>query len=185
MAYIGVPAFIVTLAGMLLFRGGNQLIGNAATVPVPDGFRDIGAGYLPEFGPDTGYNNATLILGLLICVAVIVRELRARQVRREMEGAEPAPLWIAGVRVAVMLTLIVFVTLRFAGGRVGTSFPISGIILMVLAVVYSFYTRNTAGGRYIYAVGGNARAAELSGVKLRRVNFFVMMNMSVLAAWPA
>ncbi|GAB6898044.1 multiple monosaccharide ABC transporter permease [Kineosporia succinea] len=181
-AYIGVPAFIVTLAGMLLFRGGNQLIGNAATVPVPDGFRDIGAGYLPEFGPDTGYNNATLILGLLICVAVIVRELRARQVRREMEGAEPAPLWIAGVRVAVMLTLIVFVTLRFAGGRVGTSFPISGIILMVLAVVYSFYTRNTAGGRYIYAVGGNARAAELSGVKLRRVNFFVMMNMSVLAA---
>ncbi len=86
------------------------------------------------------------------------------------------------MRIAVLLALVVYVTLRFAGGRVGTSFPISGIILLVLAVAYSFYTRNTAGGRYIYAVGGNARAAELSGVKLRRVNFMVMMNMSVLAA---
>lgn len=181
-AYIGVPAFIVTLAGMLLFRGGNQYIGNADTVPVPEGFRKIGAGYLPEFGPDTGYNNATLLLGLLACLAVVWREFRARQVRQQMEGADPAPLWISILRLVVMLAVVVFVTLRFAGGRVGTSFPISGIILAGLVIVYSFYTRNTAGGRHIYAVGGNARAAELSGVKLRRVNFFVMMNMSILAA---
>jgi putative multiple sugar transport system permease protein len=181
-AYAGIPAFIVTLAGMLLFRGGNQYIGNADTVPVPEGFRDIGAGYLPEFGPNTGYNNATLLLGLVACAAVIWRELRARQVREQMEGAEPAPLWIAVLRIAVMVAVIVFATLRFAGGRVGTSFPISGLILAVLVIAYSFYTRNTSGGRHIYAVGGNARAAELSGVKLRRVNFFVMMNMSVLAA---
>ncbi len=181
-AYVGIPAFIVTLAGMLLFRGGNQYIGNADTVPVPKGFREIGAGYLPEVGPDTGYNNLTLLLGLLACVAVVWRELRARQVRTQMEGAEPAPLWIAVFRMVVMIAVIVFVTLRFAGGRVGTSFPISGIILAVLVIAYSFYTRNTAGGRHIYAVGGNSRAAELSGVKLRRVNFFVMMNMSVLAA---
>ncbi|MEV6305472.1 multiple monosaccharide ABC transporter permease [Actinoplanes sp. NPDC051861] len=181
-AYIGIPAFIVTLAGMLLFRGGNQYIGNADTVPVPEGFREIGAGYLPEFGPNTGYNNATLLLGLVVSLAVIWRELRARQVRTQMEGAEPAPLWIALLRMAVMVGVIVFATLRFAGGRVGTSFPISGIILAVLVVAYSFYTRNTAGGRHIYAVGGNSRAAELSGVKLRRVNFLVMMNMSVLSA---
>ncbi|BCY08132.1 multiple monosaccharide ABC transporter permease [Actinoplanes sp. L3-i22] len=181
-AYVGIPAFIVTLAGMLLFRGGNQYIGNADTVPVPQGFREIGAGYLPEVGPDTGYNNLTLLLGLLACVAVVWRELRSRQVRTQMEGAEPAPLWIAILRIVVMIAVIVFVALRFAGGRVGTSFPISGIILAVLVLAYSFYTRNTAGGRHIYAVGGNSRAAELSGVKLRRVNFFVMMNMSVLAA---
>lgn len=81
-----------------------------------------------------------------------------------------------------MLGVILFATLRFAGGRVGTSLPISGIILIVLVLAYSYYTRNTIGGRHIYAVGGNARAAELSGVKLRRVNFAVMMNMSVLAA---
>ncbi len=181
-AYVGIPAFIVTLAGMLLFRGGNQYIGNADTVPVPPGFREIGAGYLPEFGPDTGYNNLTLLLGLLACVAVIWRELRSRQIRKQMEGAEPAPLWISIIRIVVMVAVIVFATLRFAGGRIGTSFPISGIILAVLVIAYSFYTRNTAGGRHIYAVGGNSRAAELSGVKLRRVNFLVMMNMSILAA---
>ncbi|MGI5238033.1 multiple monosaccharide ABC transporter permease [Dactylosporangium sp. CA-139066] len=180
-AYIGVPAFIVTLAGMLLFRGGNQFIGDAETIPVPHGFTNIGAGYLPEWGPNTGYNNSTLLLGVVACLAVIWRELRARKTRRDM-GAEPVPVWIAGLRLAIMLAVIVFATLRFAGGRVGTSFPISGCILAALVILYSFYTRNTAGGRHIYAVGGNARAAELSGVKLRRVNFLVMMNMSILAA---
>ncbi|WP_329315973.1 sugar ABC transporter permease [Streptomyces sp. NBC_01278] len=180
-AYVGVPAFIVTLAGMMLFRGGNQYIGNANTVPVPEHFREIGAGFLPEVGPDTGYNNLTLLLGLAACAGMVWREWKARQTRREM-NAELAPPWITGIRLAVMLGVILFATLRFAGGRVGTSLPISGIILIVLVLAYSYYTRNTIGGRHIYAVGGNARAAELSGVKLRRVNFAVMMNMSVLAA---
>ncbi|MET8357659.1 multiple monosaccharide ABC transporter permease [Micromonospora sp. NPDC005171] len=180
-AYVGVPAFIVTLAGMLLFRGGNQFIGNAQSIPVPEGFREIGSGFLPEFGPNTGYNNATLLLGLAAAVAVVWREVRARNTRRAMD-ANPAPMWISILRMAVMVGVIAFAALRFASGRVGTSFPISGIILVALVIAYSFYTRNTAGGRHIYAVGGNSRAAELSGVKLKRVNFFVMMNMSVLAA---
>ncbi|RZU77889.1 putative multiple sugar transport system permease protein [Micromonospora kangleipakensis] len=180
-AYIGVPAFIVTLAGMLLFRGGNQFIGNANTIPVPEGFRVIGSGFLPEVGPNTGYNNLTLLLGLAACVAVVWREFQARKTRREMD-ADPAPMWISVLRMAVMVGVIVFAALRFSSGRVGTSFPVSGIILVALVIAYSFYTRNTAGGRHIYAVGGNSRAAELSGVKLKRVNFFVMMNMSVLAA---
>ncbi|MEU5938804.1 multiple monosaccharide ABC transporter permease [Micromonospora sp. NPDC047548] len=180
-AYIGVPAFIVTLAGMLLFRGGNQFIGNANTIPVPEGFRVIGSGFLPEVGPNTGYNNLTLLLGLAACVAVVWREFQSRRTRREMD-ADPVPMWISVLRMAVMVGVIVFAALRFASGRVGTSFPVSGIILVALVLAYSFYTRNTAGGRHIYAVGGNSRAAELSGVKLKRVNFFVMMNMSVLAA---
>ncbi|MBF9128585.1 sugar ABC transporter permease [Plantactinospora sp. S1510] len=180
-AYVGVPAFIVTLAGMMLFRGGNQFIGNADTIPVPQGFKVIGAGFLPEVGPDTGYNNLTLLLGLLVCVAVVVREWKARKTRREMD-ADVAPMWISLIRVAVPIAVVLYATLRFAGGRVGTSFPISGIILGVLVVIYAFITRNTAGGRHIYAVGGNARAAELSGVKLKRVNFLVIMNMSILAA---
>jgi putative multiple sugar transport system permease protein len=180
-AYVGVPAFIVTLAGMLIFRGGNQFIGDALTIPVPAGFKQIGAGFLPEVGPSTGYNNLTLLLGLVACLAVVWREWRARQTRRTMD-AELAPLWVAGIRVGVMIAVIVFASIQFASGRVGTSFPVSGIILAVLVLVYSFITRNTAGGRHIYAVGGNSRAAELSGVKLKRVNFLVMMNMAVLAA---
>jgi putative multiple sugar transport system permease protein len=180
-AYVGVPAFIVTLAGMLIFRGGNQFIGNADTIPVSAEFRQIGSGFLPEVGPSTGYNNLTLLLGVLACVAVVLREWRSRKTREEMH-ATLAPIWVSGIRVAVMLGVIIFATLRFAGGRVGTSFPISGIILAVLVIAYAFLTNNTAGGRHIYAVGGNARAAELSGVKLQRVNFLVIMNMGILAA---
>jgi putative multiple sugar transport system permease protein len=180
-AYIGVPAFIVTLAGMLIFRGGNQYIGNANTIPVPEGFRVIGSGFLPETGPNTNFNNLTLLLGLAACAAVVWREIQGRRTRRSMDAAV-APMWISILRMAVMVGTLLFVAMRFASGRPGTSFPVSGLILVGLIILYSFYTRNTAGGRHIYAVGGNSRAAELSGVKLRRVNFFVMMNMSVLAA---
>ncbi|MDH6235719.1 multiple monosaccharide ABC transporter permease [Cryobacterium sp. CG_9.6] len=180
-AYIGVPAFIVTLAGMLIFRGGNQLIGNANTVPVPKGFTFIGAGYLPEVGPDFGYNNLTLLLGLLLAAAVVWVELRARRVQKAM-GSETAPLWVSILKIVLLDGVLIFATLQFASGRVGTSFPISGIILGLLVLLYSFISRNTIMGRHVYAVGGNKLAAELSGVKSRRVNFLVMMNMSVLAS---
>ena len=180
-AYIGVPAFIVTLAGMLIFRGGNQVIGNANTVPVPKGFTIIGAGYLPEIGPNTGYNNLTLLLGLIVVVAVVLKEWRARKVQEGM-GAARAPLWVSVLKVVLLDAVVIYATMLFAGGRTGTSFPISGIILGVLVLLYSFITRNTIFGRHIYAVGGNKLAAELSGVKSKRVNFMVMMNMSILSA---
>ncbi len=166
---------------MLIWRGGNQVIGNANTVPVPDGFTTIGSGYLPEVGPYTGYNNLTLLLGLVIAVAVVLVELRARRVQKIM-GSEPAPLWVSILKVTLLVAVVVYATVLFAGGRVGTSFPVSGIILGVLVLFYSFITRNTIFGRHVYAVGGNKLAAELSGVKSRRVNFLVMMNMSILAS---
>ncbi|MCP2032273.1 putative multiple sugar transport system permease protein [Okibacterium sp. HSC-33S16] len=180
-AYVGVPAFIVTLAGMLIFRGGNQFIGNSATVPVPDAFTVIGGGFLPDFGPDFGYSNPTLLLGLLVAVIVVIQEIRLRRAQTRMQS-EKAPLWVSVVKVLILLGIVVYATLLFAGGRVGTSFPVSGIILGVLVLAYSFVTRNTTYGRHIYAVGGNWHAAELSGVKIKRINFFVMMNMSILAS---
>jgi len=180
-AVIGVPAFIVTLAGMLIFRGGNQFFGNASTVPVPSEFVYIGAGYLPEFGPDTGYNNATLLLGLLIVAVVIFREVQVRRKQKRM-GSDSAPMWVTILKLAIIIVVILYAATLFAGGRVGTSFPVSGIILGVLVILYSFVTRTTIVGRHVYAVGGNRIAARLSGVKDRRVDFFVMMNMSMLAA---
>jgi len=110
-AYVGVPAFIVTLAGFLIFRGGNQYIGNADTVPVPPGFRNIGAGFLWEVGPNTGYNNLTLVLGIVACAAVVMRELKLRRTRRQMD-ADVAPMWVSAVRVIILLAVIIFVTLR-------------------------------------------------------------------------
>lgn len=180
-AFVGVPAFIVTLGGMLIFRGGNQFIGNANTIPVPDGFTIIGAGYLPDFGPDTGYNNPTLLLGLLVAVVIVIREFWARKTRATL-GSEQIPLWVTLVKLVVLVGVIVAATLTFAGGRIGTSFPVSGIILGVLIVGYSFLTRNTIFGRHIYAVGGNRPAAKLSGVNSRRVDFLLMVNMGVLAS---
>jgi putative multiple sugar transport system permease protein len=153
---------------MLIFRGGNQVIGNANTVPVPQGFTTIGAGYLPEVGPYTGYNNLTLLLGLIVAVAVVVKEWRSRQVQKGM-GTSRAPAWVSILKVVLLDAVVVFATLLFAGGRTGTSFPVSGIILGVLVLFYSFVTRNTIFGRHVYAVGGNRLAAELSGVNSRRL----------------
>ncbi|WP_370449091.1 multiple monosaccharide ABC transporter permease [Cryobacterium sp. TMT1-66-1] len=180
-AYIGVPAFIVTLAGMLIWRGGNQFIGDSATVPVGTGFQGIGKGYLPEFGPNFGVNNATMLLGILVVLILIGLEVRGRRTRKVM-GAKSDPVWLSVLRVLILGGVVLVAAYLFATGRVGTSFPVSGIILAVLVVAYSFLTNRTTIGRHIYAVGGNKHAAELSGVNSKRVNFFVMMNMSVLAS---
>jgi putative multiple sugar transport system permease protein len=180
-AYVGVPAFIVTLAGMLIFRGANQFVGNSTSIPVPREFAFIGGGFLPDFGPDFGFSNPTLILGLLVAIAIVWQERRLRRNQAKM-GADQAPLWVSVVKVVVVLAVVVAATLLFASGRIGTSFPVAGLILGVLVLGYSFLTNNTTIGRHIYAVGGNWRAAELSGVNIRKVNFFVMANMSIIAA---
>ncbi|MHB1010953.1 MAG: multiple monosaccharide ABC transporter permease [Propionibacteriaceae bacterium] len=180
-AYVGVPAFIVTLAGMLIFRGANQFFGNSNTVTVPDSFNVIGGGSIPDFGPDFGFSNGTLILGALVIIALIWQEFRHRRTQVLM-GEENAPVWVTVVKLVIFIAVAGGATDLFATGRVGTSYPISGIILGVLVLIYSFITRNTTFGRHIYAVGGNWRAAELSGVKIKRINFFVIMNMSVLAS---
>lgn len=180
-AFVGVPAFIVTLAGMLMFRGLNQIVGQSRGIPVDREFVNLLAGYLPEVGPYTGYNNLTLLLGLLAVVAVVVLELRGRAKRQRLGAAVP-PMWVAITRLALVAIVIVVAALLFASGREGTSFPNAGILFVLIALAYSFVTRNTALGRHVYAVGGNRRAAELSGVRSRWVDFFVMANMSVLAS---
>ncbi|GAA1354166.1 multiple monosaccharide ABC transporter permease [Falsarthrobacter nasiphocae] len=180
-AYVGIPAFIVTLAGMLIFRGVNQFIGQSNSISVPEGFQFIGAGYLPEVGPNTGYNNLTLLLGLILCGLLIANELKIRRQDKAI-GLTPAPAAIVGIRLFLLCGAVLYVTYLFATGRPGTSVPVSAIILGILVAVYSFVSSKTILGRHVYAVGGNRHAAELSGVRSKRVNFLVMMNMSVLAA---
>lgn len=180
-AYVRVPAFIVTLAGQLIFRGGNQLIGNSTAQPVPSGFTFLGAGFIPDFGPQFGYSNGTLLIGLVVLIALVIRELRARRDRVRM-GATQSPVWTSVVRLVILGAITIFATYLFATGNPGTSLPIVAIVLAVLVIIYSFVTNTTIFGRHLYAVGGNSAAAVLSGVNSKRVNFFVMMNMSVLAA---
>jgi putative multiple sugar transport system permease protein len=183
-AYVGVPAFIVTLAGMLIFRGANQFVGNSTSVSLPDGnsFAVIGSGYLPDPAWGVPLNLSTVILGGVAVLAVVVRAIRRRR-RARAGGADLVPLWVAVAQVVVLVAVIVGASYLFATGPIGTSFPISGVILVVLVLGYSFLSSRTIIGRHIYAVGGNWRAAELSGVNIRRVNFFVMVNMSIIAAF--
>ncbi len=180
-AYVGIPAFIVTLSGMMFFRGVNQYIGKSNTVPVPAEFQVIGAGYLPEWGPDTGYNNLTVLLGLILVAAVLLGAIRNRrnQVKIGAATGSAVTMW---VRAGLISVAILAVALLMASGRRGTSFPVSGLILGVLVLIYGFIANRTIIGRHVYAVGGNRHAAELSGVRSKRVNFLVMMNMSILAA---
>ena len=180
-AYVGIPAFIVTLAGMLLFRGANQAVGQSNTVPVSSGFQYLGAGYLPEVGPDTGFNNLTLLVGFLAVAAVVTLTVRRRR-RDALVGATRPPIWIDVVRTGLLVAVLLYATQLFATGRPGTSFPVPGLILGVLLLLYGFLSTKTVFGRHVYAVGGNKHAAELSGVRSKRVDFLVMLNMSVLAA---
>jgi len=179
-AYVGIPAFIVTLAGMLLFRGFNQFVGKSNTIPVSKDFQFLGSGYLPEIGPNTGFNNLTLLLGILAAAFVVIMSLRARATNKAL-GADVPELWVEVTKLVLICGAILYATYLFATGRPGTSFPIPGLILAVLVLIYGFIADKTVLGRHVYAVGGNRHAAELSGVQSKKVNFMVMLNMSVLA----
>lgn len=180
-AYVGIPAFIVTLAGMMLFRGLNQMLGKSNTIPVSEAFQQIGAGYLPEIGPDTGYNNLTMVIGLAAIALLVVFTLRRRSQQAKL-GVTLRPISITVVQLVALGALMFYLTYMFSTGRPGTSFPIAGLILVVLVLIYSFVAGRTIVGRHVYAVGGNRHAAQLSGVKTKRIDFLVMVNMSVLAA---
>ncbi len=180
-AYVGVPAFVVTLAGMMLFRGANQWLGRSNTIPVPPAIQYLGGGYLPEIGPNTAYNNLTLLIGAAAIVWLLAGSLRARQTARRL-GAEVIPAGALGIRLALLSGMIAYLTYMFATGRSGTSFPVPGLILLGLTIFYAFIAGHTVFGRHVYAVGGNIQAARLSGVNTKLTNFIVMMNMSILAA---
>lgn len=98
----GIPAFIVTLGGMLLFRGTNQLIGKSLTVPVPELFQTLGAGYLPDIAPDViPFNLPTMILAVIAVLAIVWKEISGAKARKQFE-AEPTPMWVSIVRMVVL-----------------------------------------------------------------------------------
>lgn len=177
-AYVGIPAFIVTLAGMLLFRGLDLMILNAESIPVPESFQKIANGYLPEVGPVTGYHNPTLVLTLLAVAVIVYLELRRRSDLRRY-GMDVPRLTLSIIKLVVICGLLLGFGLLLASYK---GVPVVGLILGGLVVLYTFITQRTVLGRHIYAVGGNSNAARLSGVDTRRIDLFVMVNMGFLAA---
>ena len=178
-AYVGIPAFIVTLASMLLFRGLTLVVLDGATVGnLPEGFESMGNGFLPEVGPDTGLANLTLIIAFLLAAFLVFLEFRKRSsaLRYNFEVL-PLPLFYAKLIVIVAAIFgFSYVLAQYRG------LPVVGLILFVLIGIYSFVMERTVIGRHIYAIGGNVDAATMSGVRTRRVDFLVMTNMGLLAA---
>jgi putative multiple sugar transport system permease protein len=178
-AYVGIPSFIVTLAGMLVFRGATQyLLEGQSIAPLPHGLEQVSSGFLPELGVDAVYHWPTVILGVVIIVAALVVQVRRRRSQRRY-GQEVSRTTIFAAKCAGIVAALAAMTLLLASYR---GVPIVGIILVVLTIVYAFVMRNTVVGRQVYAVGGNSSAAKLSGIRNQRVTLLVFVNMGVLAA---
>jgi putative multiple sugar transport system permease protein len=177
-AYVGIPAFIVTLAGMLLFRGLQLIILNAESITVPDAFQKIANGYLPEIGQNMPYHLPTLLLTVL-AIAVLAWLEFAKRRDLVKYGMTPPSIALSVIKLVVIGAVIAGVGMLLASYK---GIPIVGLILLGLVIIYSFVTQRTVIGRHIYAVGGNSNAARLSGVDTRKVDFFVMVNMAFLAA---
>ncbi|WP_371671776.1 sugar ABC transporter permease [Streptomyces sp. NBC_00289] len=178
-AYLGIPSFIVTLAGMLLFRGMTEILLEGQTLgPFPNGLQKMGNGFLPATGPNTNYHNITLLLGLALIVFAVLQEVRDRKRQQEF-SLVVLPKNIFLLKLVAIVAAILVVTMLLASYK---GAPIVLLILGALVVGYGYVMRNAVFGRHIYAIGGNLPAAKLSGVKDKKVTFFVFLNMGVLAA---
>ncbi|WP_338034195.1 multiple monosaccharide ABC transporter permease [Kozakia baliensis] len=179
-AYFKIPSFIVTLAGMLVFKGlALALLGGQSLGPFASTFRQLSSGFIPEFLPHgPQYYPTSLMLGALVAASLVYLSYRqrARQVRNEMEVE---PLFLFALKNAAIFGIIVYLSYLIASYR---GLPNVLIIMAVLIALYAFVTERTTIGRQVYAVGGNARAAKLSGVKTERLTLLTFMNMGVLAA---
>ncbi|CAM5520896.1 multiple monosaccharide ABC transporter permease [Streptomyces hirsutus] len=178
-AYGGLPSFIVTLAGMLTFRGLTEIFLDGQTLgPFPKGLQTTANGFLPEVGPDTNYHNLTLLLGLGLIALVVLQEVRDR--RRQQEFAlDVLPTKLFLLKLVALTAAILTVTLLLASYK---GAPIVLLILGALLVGFGYVMRNAVIGRHIYAIGGNLPAAKLSGVRDKKVTFLVFLNMGMLAA---
>lgn len=181
-AYVKIPAFIVTLGGMLIFRGLSLIMLHSQTVgPLPDAFITIGAGFVPQIFIMVGnnqYDLVTIIIALLLSCAVVFFSLMNR--RKKMKyNFQVAKLWQTLLTNVFILFILNFVMIKLAGHK---GIPIVLVILSVLVLIYSFVTQRTVVGRNIYSIGGNAEAARLSGINNKKIMFWVFANMGLLSA---
>ncbi|GGD86256.1 sugar ABC transporter permease [Aureimonas endophytica] len=179
-AYFKVPSFIVTLAGMLVFRGLTlKVLGSASIGPFPESFQKLSKGFIPDFlGGGPGLHTTTLILGAVAVGALVLLNVRRRQKQTRFGQAdEPFGIFVGrNVFIAAAIMLITYLLATYNG------FPNVLILMAILILAYGFMTTRTTAGRRIYAVGGNEKAAKLSGIRTERLTFMTFVNMGILAA---
>lgn len=178
-AYVRVPAFIATLASLLIFRGLTIVVLDGRTLsPYRDSFRVLGSGFLPDFLNGDNLHLTSLIAGILIVVLYIGGALysRKQRIKRDAPVEPMSAFLVKRIGVSIALLLLTYVMAAYEG------FPNILIILTFLILIYRFITTNTTAGRHLYATGGNEEAASLSGINTRKVKFLAFVNMGVLSA---
>lgn len=198
-AFVKVPPFITTLAGMLVFRGLNNIILNGKTLPLSGLYVTIGTGSVPDILPKTirdflrigdllklqnkpeFLNGTMLIVGFVLSVSYVSFMLLSRKSKKK-RGYEVAPLLMVSIK-AVLIFVIINIFCYWLAMDEGL--PIMLILVAILYAVYSFIATKTIPGRHFYALGGNAKAAELSGVNTKKVMFLAYANMGFLSAIAA
>lgn len=178
-AVIGIPAFIVTLAGMLLFRGLTaQVLDNVSLSPFGGTYYQIANGFQNGLLGGYGYDALTLIVfGLAVAGFAFVQVRNRRAALRYKQVVEAFPLFVG--KIVVIGAVVMWFGYQLAVNR---GLPNVLVILAVLIVIYTVVTQRSVFGRHVYAIGGNLAAAQLSGVKVKRVNFMIFVNMGLLSA---
>ena len=185
-AYVGIPAFIVTLAGMLLFRGlALMTLQNSNVGPFPDEFRAIGNGFLDKerslngaLGMGMDMNLTALLVTAVAIIALWFAAFRQRAGRIRYEQVVEPLTWFY-IKNTLLSALIAYVGVQLSRAN---GIPFTLIVLVILVIAYTVVMNRTQFGRYVYAIGGNLNAAMLSGINVKRVNFFIFVNMGALAA---
>jgi putative multiple sugar transport system permease protein len=183
-ARLGIPSFVASLAGWLIYRGALLLITEASgTIPIPDPiFSAIGNGYIPDIMPVNafipGVHKLTLLLGLVAMAWMIISQIRGRRAKQayNFEVLPPDLFVIQLVILAIVIGLVTWVL----SGYNGMSWTV--VIVLVVVAVFHFISTRTVLGRHIYAIGGNPEAAELSGINVKRLIFMVFGAMGMLCA---
>ena len=180
-----IPPFIVTLATMLMGRGLCYVILKAQTKgPLPASYNWIGTGFLPTIrimetaNGGKGIDLICLIVAAVVSVLIILAEIKAVATAKK-HGLPVAPAWQLILKDAVIIGIVVFFFWKLANYN---GIPVVLILMAILVGIYHFITTNTVAGRQVYAMGGNAKAARLSGINTKKVFFWVYANMGLLAA---
>lgn len=178
-AYVGIPAFIVTLAGMLLFRGLTWVVLDSISLsPFGGTYYQIANGFQNGLFGGMGFDVFTLVIFAIAVIGYAVMQWRSRMAKlRYQQVVESLPLFV--IKIVIVAALVMWFAWQLAHSR---GLPNVLILLAILIIGYSLVAQKSVFGRHIYAIGGNLHAAQLSGVKVKTVNFWVMANMGFLSA---
>ena len=182
-AYVRVPPFITTLAGMLIFRGLSNVVLNGLTVSLTDTtfIKLFGGGancYVPDFFGIEGFNLTAMLAGIIACAIYLFTQIQGRikKTRKGYEIESINKMLIRSVIICAVILAFAFQLSRYRG------IPSALIIVAIVVLIYGYITSKTTLGRHFYAVGGNEKAAKLSGIKTNKIYFIAYTNMGFLAA---